>query len=105
MLSPKVYILILNWNNPEDTINCLESLYKITYPTYQIILIDNGSTDSSTEKIASWGRENAKDILILSREVAESGKVCTDKAWEELKKRKSRLRSRQQCGNKVWLIR
>lgn len=91
MNSRKVYILILNWNNPEDTINCLESIYKIKYPNYQIVLIDNGSTDSSIERIVSWGRGNAKDILTLSREVAESGKVFTDKAWEELPSEKKLL--------------
>lgn len=91
MISPKVYILILNWNNPKDTINCLESLYRITYPTYQVVLIDNGSTDDSIERIASWGRENAKDILTLSREVAASGKIFTDKAWEELPSEKKLL--------------
>ena len=29
---PKVSIIILNWNGWEDTIECLESLKKITYP-------------------------------------------------------------------------
>lgn len=40
---PKVSIIILNWNGLEDTIECLESLRKITYPNYEVILVDNGS--------------------------------------------------------------
>ena len=40
---PKVSIIILNWNGLEDTIECLESLKKITYPNYEIIVVDNGS--------------------------------------------------------------
>jgi GT2 family glycosyltransferase len=40
---PKVAIIIVNWNGLEDTVECLESLKKITYPNYDVILVDNGS--------------------------------------------------------------
>ena len=43
MTFPKVSIVILNWNGWEDTVECLESLRKITYPNYEVIVIDNGS--------------------------------------------------------------
>lgn len=40
---PKVSIIILNWNGKNDTIECLESLKKITYLNYETIVVDNGS--------------------------------------------------------------
>jgi GT2 family glycosyltransferase len=40
---PRVAIIILNWNGLEDTIECLESLAKVTYPNYEVVLVDNGS--------------------------------------------------------------
>ena len=40
---PKVQIIVLNWNGLEDTINCLESLKNITYPDYEVIVVDNAS--------------------------------------------------------------
>ncbi|WP_279385264.1 glycosyltransferase family 2 protein [Methanosarcina barkeri] len=46
----KVAIIILNWNGWEDTIECLESVYQIEYPNYDIVVIDNGSKDNSIEK-------------------------------------------------------
>jgi len=52
--SPKVDIVILNWNGWPDTIECLESLRQLTYPDYRIVLIDNGSTDESVERIRTW---------------------------------------------------
>ena len=48
-MNPKVTIIVLNWNGKEDTIECLESLKHITYPNYEILLVDNGSTDGSVE--------------------------------------------------------
>jgi GT2 family glycosyltransferase len=53
---PKVAVIVLNWNGWRDTIECLESLQRITYPDYQIIVVDNGSTDGSVEKIKAWAR-------------------------------------------------
>jgi GT2 family glycosyltransferase len=53
---PKVAIVVLNWNGWRDTIECLESLQQITYPNYQIIVVDNGSTDDSVEKINDWAQ-------------------------------------------------
>ena len=40
---PKVAIIILNWNGLQDTIECLDSVQKITYPNYTVVVIDNGS--------------------------------------------------------------
>lgn len=48
---PKVAIIVLNYNGWRDTIECLESLQRITYPNYQIIVVDNGSTDDSVMQI------------------------------------------------------
>lgn len=57
---PKVAIIILNWNGWKDTIECLESLQRLTYPNYQIIVVDNGSTDGSVEKIKAWAQGGLK---------------------------------------------
>jgi GT2 family glycosyltransferase len=49
--NPLVYIVILNWNNAADTLECLKSLHDIDYQPYVPIVVDNGSTDGSVEKI------------------------------------------------------
>jgi GT2 family glycosyltransferase len=41
--SPKVSIIILNWNGYIDTIECLESLKKNDYQNYEVIIVDNAS--------------------------------------------------------------
>lgn len=53
-MNPKVAIIILNWNGWEDTIECLESLYRITYPNYDVVVVDNGSENESVQKIRGY---------------------------------------------------
>lgn len=50
----KVSIVILNWNGWKDTIECLESVFRIDYPNYRVIVVDNGSTNDSVERIKAW---------------------------------------------------
>lgn len=65
-MNPKVSIIILNWNGFTDTINCLDSLKKITYPNYNIILVDNGSEGNDVEVL----REKYEDYI----HIIENGK-------------------------------
>lgn len=53
-MNPKVSIIILNWNGWKDTIECLESLYQVTYPNYDVVVVDNGSKDESIQKINEY---------------------------------------------------
>ncbi len=48
---PLVHCVVLNWNRWEDTIGCLDSLRKSTYPRLVTTVVDNGSTDGSAERI------------------------------------------------------
>lgn len=43
MNHPRVYIVIINWNGLKDTSECLESLQKITYTNYHVVVVDNAS--------------------------------------------------------------
>lgn len=60
MDNPEVTIIILNWNGWDDTIECLESLYQITYSNYDIIIVDNHSKDKSIEKIKDYVNGNIR---------------------------------------------
>jgi hypothetical protein len=46
---PLVYVVILNWNNASDTLECLHSLQDTDYKSYIPVVVDNGSTDGSVE--------------------------------------------------------
>jgi len=51
--SPSIYSVVLNWNGYEDTNECLQSLSKVTYKEHTILVVDNGSSDDSPDRIAT----------------------------------------------------
>lgn len=51
---PSVSVITLNWNGWKDTIECLESLISMDYPNFNIVVIENGSTDDSKKHISYW---------------------------------------------------
>ena len=88
MAYPKVHIVILNWNGWRDTIECLESILRVDYPNYDIVVVDNGSDDESIERIHSWAKgdiivetsyiDRSTDnkpinLVLYDRSVAENG--------------------------------
>jgi GT2 family glycosyltransferase len=50
---PSVCCVIVNWNGWRDTLDCLASLRGQEYDNLQILVVDNGSTDDSVERIRS----------------------------------------------------
>jgi GT2 family glycosyltransferase len=48
---PRVYILILNYRNWQDTLECLESVFRLEYPNFHVIVIDNDSGNGSLERL------------------------------------------------------
>jgi GT2 family glycosyltransferase len=61
---PLVSIVILNWNGLEDTKICLDSVRKLNYPNYEIILVDNGSKLKEKEYLSKL-----KDIIYIDNPV------------------------------------
>lgn len=46
-MSKKVFIILLNYNGVNDTLECVKSLEAINYNNYEIVIVDNCSTDNS----------------------------------------------------------
>jgi GT2 family glycosyltransferase len=58
---PFVSIIILNWNGWRDTLACVESCQKLTWPNFRIVVVDNASTDGSEGLL----RQNPSDVEII----------------------------------------
>ncbi len=56
-LEPLVSIIINNYNYSEFISEAIDSALSQTYPNTEVIVVDDGSTDNSTEIIASYGSQ------------------------------------------------
>ena len=67
---PLVSIIVSNYNGWTLNVlsSCLESLFKLDYPSYEIILVDNCSTDGSVEEVEKLFGSNSKLRIIRHRE-------------------------------------
>lgn len=70
MIEPHVLIVILNWNNPEETLGCIASLRAMTYQNYSVLVIDNGSTDNSVEVLS---RQDDIELISLPENLGFTG--------------------------------
>lgn len=61
MAAPAVWIIVLTLNNYQDTAECLASLQQITYPATRIVLVDNGSTDGTPQRV----RSDFPDVTVI----------------------------------------
>ena len=50
-MNPRVVCVTVNWNGWRDTLVCLDCLRAQDYPNLQVIVVDNGSTDASVQRI------------------------------------------------------
>jgi len=65
-MSPKVDIIIVNWNGWQDSIECLESVFHLDYDNFKVTLCDNQSSDNSIKHIKTWAEGKHKIKLPLS---------------------------------------
>jgi GT2 family glycosyltransferase len=50
-MMPLVFIVLVNYRGYKDTVECINSLEKIDYGNYKIIVVDNASGDHSFERL------------------------------------------------------
>lgn len=67
MKKDELAIIIVNWNSYDDTAACLISLRTLTYASFQIIVVDNGSKDDSGQRL----KKEFDHIILLENEINE----------------------------------
>ena len=63
-LNPLVSIIILNYNAGNLLLDCVDSVFKSTYPNFEVIIVDNLSTDNSHIRC----KEKFKKIQLIENE-------------------------------------
>lgn len=62
--NPLVSVVVLNWNGKSFLRDCLSSLISQTYAKYEIVFVDNGSTDGSVEHV----QQNFPSVKIIKNQ-------------------------------------
>lgn len=60
--APRVLVLVLTWNGRADTEACVESLLGLDYPRFDVLVVDNASTDDTAPAL---GRRFGDRIEVL----------------------------------------
>ena len=63
---PKVIVLTLNWNTKEMTAECINSVLESDYPNFEVVVIDNGSSDGSERYFRKTFKNHAGIHIIQS---------------------------------------
>ncbi|TSC75052.1 MAG: glycosyl transferase family protein [Parcubacteria group bacterium Gr01-1014_44] len=63
-MSPRVFIIILQYNHSQDTIKCLDSVGKLTYPNFQTVVVDNASQSSEKDNIKNYIKSQGNIVLL-----------------------------------------
>ena len=79
---PKISVIIPVYNIGAYLDICMESLERQTFKAFEVLLINDGSTDDSGERCRTWA-ENDGRIRELRRwdRVFSSGKIRTAGRW------------------------
>lgn len=70
-IQPLVYIVVINYNNFEDTIECIKSLNSIYYKNKKILIVDNYSKNNSVKELKA--HIPSCDILQLNENLGFAG--------------------------------
>jgi len=63
--APRVLAVVLTWNGREDTLACIDSLLRLDYPRFDVLVVDNASTDGT---VPALHERFGSRIEILSNE-------------------------------------
>ncbi len=69
--SPRVAIILVNWNNDHDTLACVDSLKQSTFKTFDIIIVDNGSRVDSVQRLKA--RQNEYYLMLSEQNTGYTG--------------------------------
>ena len=64
-----VAIVILSWNDSKNTIECLKSVFKNDYLNFDVVLVDNNSTEGHFNKVLSWCKSQRINFYLINSKI------------------------------------
>ena len=79
----KVSVIIPNYNYQDYIIERIDSILMQTYPIYELIILDDCSTDNSVEVIEEKIKTIPKDIKVKFIKNEKNSGGCVFKQWKK----------------------
>jgi GT2 family glycosyltransferase len=75
LAAPGVTVGVINYNGMAHLPETLDYVLKTAYPDYQILVVDNGSTDGSREWLQRWLKETSIEarVIFLDQNIGSAG--------------------------------
>ena len=73
---PRFGVIVVNWKNVPDTIDCLDSLASACPRPDRVVVVDNGSADGSIEQLVEWATTRG-----VAYELGRPGASAPGAAW------------------------
>jgi GT2 family glycosyltransferase len=105
-MNHKVAVIILNFNGIRDTVACLDSMSDQSYKDYDVIVVDNGSSDNSRTVLDRYKEKHSKvsEVLYNVANLGFAGGVNTGiRRALELKYEYVALFNNDATADKKWL--
>jgi len=74
-MNSNLSIIILDFNGAEDTIECLNSLFQSTEKNFNLIIVDNRSSDSNYNRLLEFCNRNFNFVNTVTERDAENSKI------------------------------
>lgn len=78
----KISVIISTHNRADSLVHLLDSIYKQTYTNYEIIIIDDASTDNTREIIKKYMEEHKINIIYFDNQINKGVSLSKRKGYE-----------------------
>jgi len=70
---PCVWVVVLNYNRAQMTLNCVDSVLRIDYPNFRVMVVDNASTDDSLIRFKEAFTDPRVELLVNDKNQGYAG--------------------------------
>ena len=82
-MSPRAWVVVLNWNGEKYLRDCLRSVLDQTYPEYRVVVVDNASADGSRDLVTGEFPEAELLALPENRHFARGTNAGFERAMQD----------------------
>ena len=65
---PAIRVVVVNWNRRDLLRACLDSLAHQTHPSFEVVVVDNGSSDGSVEMVRGFMEYYPRPLVVIQNQ-------------------------------------